>query len=245
MKEYVYDAAYRNDVSTIEAYLTTWSDHIDLVHEEPFMNSVAANVVYYGKKTLSAVTTSSYTVMFAAIGVGPAVPAATAGAVGIAHGLGALGFIYGTTYGAYNWGDNVLYPKTFYRNGWTLLHFAGAGNALEVASFLVEHGANATLKDASGRTFIQVAENAGHHSFVRAIRACIDLHSRDLTKINNLRIQNQALATELEQTLEFIDNRSSVLVAHGLFSASSANTNGQFAQASASTNPQPSRSSWN
>lgn len=59
------------------------------------------------------------------------------------------------------------------RHGWTLLHFAAEGNAIEVGTFLISMGANTKIRG-NGKTFLQVADDYGHHSFIIACQAKMD-----------------------------------------------------------------------
>lgn len=59
-----------------------------------------------------------------------------------------------------------------YRHGWTLLHFAAEGNAIETALFLISMGANTEIQGSDG-TFLQIAEYHGHHAFIDACQSSI------------------------------------------------------------------------
>src|SRR3990167_6614660 len=78
------------------------------------------------------------------------------------------------------WNNNVeglqaaLIPDKIYnRQNWTLLHFAAAAAASDVAVYLINAGADTTVKDTAEKTFLKIAGELCNQQFIEVCKETI------------------------------------------------------------------------
>lgn len=102
---------------------------------------------------------------------------------------------------ALTWGDlsSVLLDKD--REDWTPLHFAALSKSLETTLHLINRGADETLKDKKGRTYLDLAPSEAFK------QVC-----RDAVKMRNDLLAAQNRPRELQEELERTNTRVAQLV---------------------------------
>ena len=94
--------------------------------------------------------------------------------------------------------DDRLIAMTYDWNGWTPLHFAALGNAERAAIYLVENGADYSIK-AAGKTFLDIAKERGNAAFLTKLQGIIQGRESMLKKINDEKEKAQQTEHTLSQ----------------------------------------------
>lgn len=203
MKTIYFKHARKNEMKPLREYLRQHPEDINAVYIEGsgIVGRGAANIVYYGKKAAAFGWIGG---VFLVASTGGAAAAAAPVAISLGEAIGAVIGLCGlgaSFYVPFVAGDEALTHMT-YINGRTLLHFAALGNAIQVAQFLIEQGARTDLTDLKGKTFLDIARDAGHKDFVSAAKASMDARAGQLAQQNNsiLNLQ-ETLSAEQKQNL--------------------------------------------
>lgn|SRR3989338_2623346 len=93
-------------------------------------------------------------------------------------------------------GDKRLADKIYNRQNWTLLHFAAAAAASDVAVYLINAGADTTVKDTAEKTFLKIAGELCNQQFIEVCKATIAGRIARQPVINNE--QDRANRAELQ-----------------------------------------------
>lgn len=179
MQSKYFDDALQGNLESIKGY-----QNIHQVYEgHAAFHRYIENTAYYGKK--------AYGSLLMMMGGLLALTPATAGGVLIA----AAG------YGVFTVGDQSILPNTFDPKGWTLLHFAAAGNQQAVAKELIRRKIDYSAKDTNGYTFEDIAMSCGHTSFIADTKKFI------VEIYKELKHKNMEIMKAIEQTDKLIEEK--------------------------------------
>ncbi|OGO95487.1 MAG: hypothetical protein A3F41_02140 [Coxiella sp. RIFCSPHIGHO2_12_FULL_44_14] len=175
-------AAFDGDINRINEILDADPNKVNvqcLPMSCPVGHQVVAKSLLVGKKL-----GSLFLIAAALIGEAPAVGA------GIA--FLASGTLLGGAGALWKWGDTKLQAMTEDRGGWTPLHFAAYAQSLETVLYLIHRGADVTLRDRKGRTYLDFAPSEQFK------RTCRDVIVRR-NNLQRLKIQLRELGQQLDE----------------------------------------------
>lgn len=152
MRSTVFDAAFNNDVATLQKLKKANQPYLNLRYDQQKNSTVYGNFFWYGKRFVTVTGLISPVIMLAIL---PASGPVLAGSAVI----GMMGML--TTYG-----DTRLARSAYDKTNWTPLHFTAVKGAKEAAAFLILGGADIALVDSKGRDFLKIAEELGNKEFI-------------------------------------------------------------------------------